>query len=70
MRNSKEKSPFDQFMEDVKQKYVDVVGDKLTWEEFLAHELFNAVRMLEWYEQRDEEEIDKCCGGCNCDCNC
>jgi hypothetical protein len=78
-RNNKEKSPFDIFMEDMKQKYADSFGkpkankhqgDDLSWEEFLAHELFNATQLLEWYEERDDENLGCGCGENRYDGNC
>ncbi len=64
-------------MEQTKEKYVETFGkpkaakqgDDLSWEEYLAHELFRTSKLLDWYEQRDYENDmnDSCCGGqCGC----
>ena len=63
-------------MEQTKEKYNETFGkakankhqgDDLSWEEFLAYELFRTSQLLDWYEQRDEDMFDGCCGG---DCGC
>jgi hypothetical protein len=76
-RNNKEKSPFDIFLEELKQEYAETFGkpkankhqgDDLSWEEFLVHELFRTQELLQWYEEIEDDDDNPC--GCNeCGCN-